>query len=171
MASPDVLEIVALTRNEGRQGLEQWFRNHLSIFSADPSSAESFYWLVKNESPGAAYLLAFLFRANKLALPKVDSDLELARLDSPGLWVMDVAHILSRTILSRACDALDTGDVLCGLQRHYCAGASPTEVVFNSSSALQEHLRSTRPGDEFMLVSVRQLAARKALVRTDRRHR
>jgi hypothetical protein len=31
------------------------------------------------------YLLAFLFRANKLALPKVDSDLELAELQPPGV--------------------------------------------------------------------------------------
>jgi hypothetical protein len=61
MASPDVLEIVALTRNEGRQGLAQWFRNHLSIFSDDPASAESFYWLVKNESPGAAYICLHSF--------------------------------------------------------------------------------------------------------------
>jgi hypothetical protein len=55
--------------------------------------------------------------------------------------------------------ALGAGDTLCGLQRHYCAGSGPTAVVFTSFAGLEKHLRSTRPGDDFMLVSVRQLPA------------
>jgi hypothetical protein len=51
--------------------------------------------------------------------------------------------------------ALDAGDTLRGLQRHYCAGSGPTVVVFTSFAGLEKHLRSTRPGDDFMLVSVR----------------
>jgi hypothetical protein len=66
--------------------------------------------------------------------------------------------------LGRAREVLDGGDVLCGLQRHYCAGSGPTAVVVTSFPVFQEHLRKTRPGDEFMPVSLQELAAQQALL-------
>jgi hypothetical protein len=151
-----------MAENEGQTEVERWFRDHLSIFEADPTSAESLYWLVKEESPGAAFLLASLFRFSKLVLPKVQDDWTLARRETP--WVMGVAHMLSPTILNRARVAYKSADVLCGYQYHMGGGGGPSHVVFNSFLLFEEHLRSTRPGDMFTLVSVQQLAAQNALL-------
>ena len=164
MVSSTVNEIALLAKNEGRPAIERRFRNQLPIFREDPASAESFYWSMKNELPAAACILAFFLRANKVVVAGVDADLERARQDSPGLWVTEIAHVLSSMVLSRAREAFEKSDVLCGLQRHYAGGSSPSAVVYNSFPTFEEHLRSTRPGDEFMLVSVQQLAARSSLL-------
>jgi len=58
---------------------------------------------------------------------------------------------------------LEAGDVLCGFQYHL-GGCSASEVVFRSFSSLQTHVGSTRQGDFFTLLSVKQLAARNELL-------
>jgi len=136
-------------------------KDKASTFRADPTLAESLYWHVKKESPGAAFVLASLFRLNRLDLPEVQNDWALASRENP--WVAGVAHILSPTILKRAREAFETGDVLCGYQYHL-GGCSPSAVAFNSFSLFEEHLRSTRPGDNFTLISVKQMAAQNALL-------
>jgi hypothetical protein len=125
--------------------------------------AESLYWRVKEESPEAAFLLAYVMRSNGVLIPRVDDDLALVRRENPGIWVSGIAHMLSPSVLSRAREALEAGDVLCGYQFHL-GGCGATAVVFNSFSGFEEHLRSTRPGDMFNLVSVGQLAAQSALL-------
>ena len=70
----------------------------------------------------------------------------------------------SPSVLSRAREALEAGDVLCGYQYHLGGGGSATAVVFTSFSGFEEHLRSTRPGDWFTLLSVQRLARQNALL-------
>lgn len=144
MVSITVNEIALLAKNEGRPAIERRFRDQLPIFREDLVSAESFYWSMKNELPGAAYILAFPSRANKVAVAGVDADLERARQDSPGLWVTEIARVLPPMVLSPAREALEKSDVLCGLQRHYAGGSSPSAVVYNSFRTFEEPLRSTR---------------------------
>jgi hypothetical protein len=127
-------------------------------------ATESLYWRLKDASLGAAFLLAYYLRGKQILIPAVDGDLDAERKRNPGVWVTGFAHMLSPHILTRAQNAFEKGDVLCGLQRQYCAGSGPTAVVFNSLSDLKEHIRSTRPGDAFMLVSVQHLAARNGLL-------
>ena len=96
-------------------------------------------------------------------LSGVYDDLALLRRENPGLWVIGIPHMRSPSVLNRAREALEAGDVLCGYQ-HHLGGCSATALVFTSFPALEEHLRSTRPGDMFTLLSVQRLATQNALV-------
>jgi hypothetical protein len=163
MAQPDVTEIVMLARNEGNLGVANWLKVKLPAFKDDPASAEALYWLVKKESPAAAFLLTSLFRVSGLNLPKLWADWDLASRENPGLWSTEVAHILSPAILGRVREALESGDVLCGFQFHF-GGCSASEVAFSTFSSFETHISSTRPGDFFTLLSVKQLATRNELL-------
>jgi hypothetical protein len=159
----DANEVVETAATEGIEGLLRWLKR-LGDLKSDLTTTEPLYWRLKEVSPGAAFLLAYHLRGKQILIPAVDGDLDAERKRNPGVWVTGFAHILSPHILSRAQNAFEKGDVLCGLQRHYCAGCGPTPVVFNSLSDLEERIRSTRPGDAFMLVSVQHLAARNGLL-------
>ena len=156
-------EVVETAASEGIHGLLRWLKQ-LGDLKSDLTATESLYWRLKDVSPGAAFLLAYYLSGTQILIPTVEGDLDAERKRNPGVWVTGFAHILSLQILTRAQNAFEKGDVLCGLQRHYCAGSGPTAVVFNSFSGFKEHIRSTRPGDAFMLVSVQQLAARNGLL-------
>lgn len=161
----DVREIGEIAASEGRPGLEPQFKSKLAVFASDRAKTEHFYERLRKVSPGAALYLALLLRANKLLISSIEADLEAERGRNPGLWTAGLANVLSPNVLARVREALGKGDTLCGLQRHYCAGSGPTRVVFNSFQLFEECLHSTRPGDEFMLVSVKQLAEQGGLLK------
>lgn len=163
MVTPNAREVAEVVACEGQQGLVRLLRDCIHLFRADPNFAESLYRSVKEESPGAAFLFAYVLRSRGIVLSGVNDDLAQARRENPGLWVMGVAHMCSPSVLGRAREALEAGDVLCGYQ-HHLGGCSPTAVMFSSFSGFEEHLRSTRPGDLFALLSVQRLAAQNALI-------
>ena len=163
MDRPEINELVHLAETGGLWAMYRWVKGRINELSAQAPLVESIYLGLKQRSVGAAFMFAYVL-PREFTPDVATGDLSRARTENPGLWVTGVAHILSDPILNRARRAFEAGDILCGLQRHYCAGAGPTAVMFTSFASLEEHLRSTRPGDDFMLVSVQQLAARDALL-------
>lgn len=152
-----VNEIIEVAATGGMGGFRRWFASRITELRAHPALVEATYSQLRQRSLGAAFLFGY-FLPRELTPNSVTTDIAQERIKNPGLWVTGVAHIRSAAILGRAQDALDSGDVLFGLQRHYCAGCSPTPVIFTSFPDFEEHLRSTKPGDEFMLLSVRELS-------------
>jgi hypothetical protein len=157
-----VIELLRMAETQGMQSMYRWVKNRSGELN-DRSLIESIYFALKQKSVGAAYMFAMVLPREGTP-DKLKNELRSARSESPGLWVTGVAHILSPPILNHARQALRAGDTLCGIQRHYCAGAGPTAVVFTSSTDFEKHLRSTRPGDDFMLVSVQQLSEQGVLL-------
>src|ERR1700720_4701030 len=111
----DVREIVEIAVAEGRPGLEPMFKSKLSDLATDEAKTQYFYERLKKVSPGAAFYLALLLRANKLLIPSIEADLEAERGRNPGLWAAGLASVLSPNVLARAREALGNGDTLCGL--------------------------------------------------------
>jgi hypothetical protein len=156
-------QLAELADTEGRSGVERWIKDRIPELTSSPSHIEHIYQGLRQRSVGSAFLFARLLPKDILPQP-AESDIAEKRKSSPGLWVTGVASILSPTILARVRFALENGDILCGLQRHYCAGCGPSAVVFTSFEAFQAHIRGTRPGDEFMLLSIHRLSAENRLL-------
>src|SRR5215472_7707837 len=108
----------------------RWVKDRSGEFK-DQLFVESIYVALKQKSMGAAYMFAFVL-PRECSPDTLTNELKRARSENPGLWVTGIAHILSPSILDHVREALGKGDTLCGLQRHYCAGSSPTAVVFTS---------------------------------------
>jgi hypothetical protein len=156
-------ELTRIAETGGMAELRRWAKSHIDELRAQPAAIEATYLALKQKSAGTAFLFAYIL-PKELTPEVAASDIATERTNNPGLWVVGVAHIRSGPILDRARHALDSGDVLFGLQRHYCAGSGPTPVIFTSMLDFEEHLCSTRPGDEFMLLSVRELSQRGELL-------
>ena len=169
---PEVAELVRLAELEGWDGVARWVKDRLDALRGDPAAADALYWETKEQSVGAALLLAHvlgvllganLFMDYALKRPSslpagIDGDLRSAFSRDLHMWVTGVCHILMPHIQDRARRAFESGDVLCGLHRFYCGGGGPDSVVFTSFAAFEERVRGARAGDDFMLVSVQRFA-------------
>lgn len=153
MESPN--DLIRIAENGGGAELCRWLKSRIAELRTQPDLIESIYLGIRQQSTPVALLFAYVL-PKELTPEIAEQDIARERSSNPGLWVVGIANIRSEHLLDRARFALDSGDILFGLQRHYCAGAGPTAVIFPSFSVLEAHLRSTRPGDEFMLLSVRQ---------------
>lgn len=162
MESPN--DLIRIAENGGKAELYRWLKSRIADVRTQPDLIESIYLDIRQQSPGVALMFAYLL-PKELTPEIAEQDIARERSSNPGLWVVGIANILSVHLLDRARFALDSGDILFGLQRHYCAGAGPTALIFPSFSILEAHLRSARPGDEFMLLSVRQCSERGILLR------
>lgn len=157
MESPD--ELIRMAESGGKAEFRHWMKSRIADLRAQPDLVGSTYISIRKKSQATALLFAYLLP--KELIPKIaGQDIALERSNNPGLWVVGIANIRSAHLIERARLALDAGDILFGYQRHYCAGSGPTAVIFSSFSVFDAHLRSTRPGDEFMLLSVRQCSER-----------
>ena len=158
-----VAEVIEVAQTGGLGEFRRWVASRTGELQGQPALIEATYTQLRQHSLGAAFLFGY-FLPKGLTPDIVASDIAHERSRNPGLWVTGVAHIRSKAILGRARDALDSEDILFGWQRHYCAGGGPTALIFTSFPDFEEHLRSTRPGDEFMLLSVRELSNSGALL-------
>lgn len=162
MESPN--DLIRIAENGGQAELCRWLKSQIADLRRQPGLIESIYLAIRQQSTAVALLFAYVL-PKELTPEIAEQDIARERSGNPGLWVVGIANIRSVHLLDRARFALDSGDILFGLQRHFCAGAGPTAVIFPSFSILETHLRSARPGDEFMLLSVRQCSERGILLR------
>lgn len=162
METPD--EFIRIAENGGKAEVCRWLKSQIADLRTQPGLIESTYLAIRQKSADMGLMFAYVL-PKEITPETARQDLAIARRSNPGLWAVGIAHMRSPHILERARAALDAGDTLFGLQRHYCAGSGPTAVIFTSFSILDAHLHSTRPGDEFMLLSVRQCSARGALLK------
>lgn len=162
MESPN--DLIQIAENGGKAEFCRWLKSRIADLRTQPDLIESIYLGIRQKSTAVALLFAYVL-PKELTPEIAEQDIARERSSNPGLWVVGIANIRSVHLLERARLALDSGDILFGLQRHYCAGAGPTALVFPSFSILDAHLRSTRPGDEFMLLSVRRCSERGILLK------
>ena len=162
METPD--EFIRIAENGGKAEVCRWLKSRIADLRTRPDLIESTYLAIRKKSADVALMFAYVL-PKEITPETARQDLAIARRSNPGLWAVGIANIRSAHLLDRARSALDTGDTLFGLQRHYCAGGGPTAVIFTSFSNLDAHLHSTRPGDEFMLLSVRQCSERGVLLK------
>jgi hypothetical protein len=164
----DPLEIVDLARIEGPRGISRWVNDHLASLRDGTQTTQSLYREAKEQSVGSAILFALALKRRKLLPPDLDLELKEIQAGNRYCWVTGVCHILTPSILDRVRGAFEAGDTLCGLHRYYCGASAPGPVVFKSFPDFEEHLRIARPGDEFMLASIQQLAERGQLLEPTR---